>query len=54
MRAVEADAQVGPAFHTGFAPAGLAGERPRLAAIVAMSGHLRFWIYDLRSAIAKD
>ena len=51
VRAVQADAQIGAAFHVGFAAAGLAGERPRLAAIMAMTIHiydLRFTIYDCR------
>jgi len=54
MDAVQADPQVGPASHAGFAAPGLAVQRPWFAAIVAMMGHLRFWIYDLRRAIAKD
>jgi hypothetical protein len=48
MRAVQADAQVGPAFHAAFAAPRLAGQRPFLAAVVAMTGHQ---IYDLRFTI---
>jgi hypothetical protein len=50
MRAVQADPQVGPAFHAGFAASRRALQRPGLAAVVAMAGHkyLRFMIYDLR------
>ena len=54
VRAVQADAQIGPAFHAGFTAPRLAVQRPRLAAIVAMTSHLRFWIYDLRCTVAKD
>ena len=39
VRAIQADAQVGPAFHAGFAAAGLAVQRPRFAAVVAMTVH---------------
>ena len=48
-RAVQTDAQVGAAFHAGFAATGLAGQRPGIAAVVAMSGHLRFTIYGAPS-----
>ena len=54
MRAVQADAQVGPAFHAGFAASRLAVQRPKLAAVVAVSGHLAFWVDDLRCTVAKD
>jgi hypothetical protein len=47
MRAVQADAQVGAAFHARLAATGLAGKRPKLAAIMAMAIH----IYDLRYKI---
>jgi len=53
MRTVQADPQVGPAFHAGLAAPRLAVQRPRLAAIMTMSGHLRFWIYDLRRTWVK-
>ena len=39
MRAIQTDAQVGPAFQAAFAAPRLAGQRPFLAAIVAVSGH---------------
>jgi hypothetical protein len=38
MGTVQADAQVGPALHAGFAAPGLGGERPGLAAILTMAG----------------
>ncbi len=49
-RAVQADAQIGAAFHAAFAAAGIAVDRPRLAAVVAMTGHryLRLMIFNLR------
>ena len=49
MRAIQADPQVGPAFHANFAAARLAVQRPRLTTVVTMTGHrdLRFMIYDL-------
>jgi hypothetical protein len=39
MRAVQAHAQIGAAFHAGFPPARLAGNGPGLAAVVAVSSH---------------
>ena len=54
MGAVQADPQVGPAFHASFAAPRLGTQGPRFAAIVTMSVHLRFWIYDLRRTMAKD
>src|ERR1035437_8907544 len=42
MRAVQTDAQVGPAFHAGLAAPRLAGQRPFLAAVVAVTGRLDF------------
>jgi hypothetical protein len=47
VRAVQADAQISPAFHADFTAPGLAVQRPRLAAIVAVTRHLRFMIDDL-------
>ena len=38
MRAIEADAQIRPAFQAGFAPPRLAVQGPRLTTVVAMSG----------------
>jgi hypothetical protein len=52
--AVQADPQVGPAFHAGFATPRLGAQRPRFAAIMTMSVHLRFWIFDLRRTFAQD
>jgi hypothetical protein len=54
--AVQAHAQVGAAFHADLAAAGIAIDGPRLAAIMAVSGHfnLRFWIYALRFASEKQ
>ena len=40
MGAVQADPQVGPAFHAGFAAAGLAAQGPGFAAVVTMACHL--------------
>ena len=51
MRAVQADAQVGPAAHAGLAAPRLAGQRPFLAAVVAVPGHQ---IYDFRFTIAAQ
>jgi hypothetical protein len=50
VRAVQADTQVGPAFHAGFAAPRLAGQCPFLAAVVAVSGHsdFEFAVFDLR------
>ena len=42
MRAVQADAQVGPASQAAFAAPRLAGQCPFLAAVVAMTGHSDF------------
>jgi hypothetical protein len=42
MGAVQADPQVGPAFHAGFAAPRLGAQGPWFAAIVTMSVHLRF------------
>ena len=39
-RAVQADPQVGAAFHAHFAPARITAEDPRLAAVVTMSRHV--------------
>jgi hypothetical protein len=54
MRAVQADAQVGPAFHASFAAPRLAVQRPKLAAVMAMTRHLRFMIDDLRLPCRND
>jgi hypothetical protein len=50
VRAVQADAQVGPAAHAGLAASRLAGQGPFLAAVVAVTGHADFGfaICDLR------
>ena len=50
VRAVQTDAQVGLAAHAAFAAPRLAGQRPRLAAVVAVSGHsdFEFTTFDMR------
>jgi hypothetical protein len=49
MRAVQADTQIRAAAHASFTTPRLAGQRPFLAAVVAMAGHsdLGFAIFDL-------
>ena len=54
--AVQAHAQIRAALHADLAAAGIAGDGPRFAAVMTMSGHynLRFWIYALRFASEKQ